>query len=110
MLWAEAADFIWSAESATHHSAATWPPNQCPYEAGRWPAMTKTTHEPRALPWADMSQAFGLNARTAAPASMSSPQRRRVEDVGNAKAFRLQESPVWGRSLLNQGTTRSKIS
>ena len=33
-----------------------------PYESGRWPALTKPGREPRALPWAGMTDAVGVAA------------------------------------------------
>ena len=54
------------------------------YEAGRWPAMTKTIRKPRALPWADMNQAFGLSARHPRGQHKFSSTGT-AEDVGNDK-------------------------
>ena len=76
-----------SAEGAIHRSLRH-PPRACRSadEAGRWPARAKTIREPRALPWAGMRQAFGLNAPAVA-SQRESPSRQAAENVGNDKGF-----------------------
>src|SRR5438552_3209346 len=43
------------------------------YEAGRWPAAHRCGEEPRALPWAGMTQAFGLALQVFRVSALNGP-------------------------------------
>jgi hypothetical protein len=62
-------------------------------EAGRWPATAKTGDEPRALPWAGMKQAVGLNAK----ASTFTPEGSRL--AGPFPTPKASLIPVQGNAL-----------